>query len=167
LQVIEKVWGVLSGKKEEAMSDEMEGRISGGHESVRTEGASTTVATILVIDDDTAVGILLCETLELRGYQTVRAETVRAAEAVLQRLGAARIGLVVTDINLTQGSHAQEGYDLYLRWTASHPTLPFLLMSGDPSSQNLPAVRRGVVHLLPKPFSINTFLDAVRALCRP
>jgi DNA-binding NtrC family response regulator len=144
------------------MSDEM----AGGNEPAGTERASTAGATILVIDDDPAVGNLLCETLELHGYQTVRAETVQQAEEALQWLGTARIGLVVTDINLTRGSHAQEGYDLYQRWTAMHPTLPFLLMSGDPSSQSLPAVRRGVVRLLSKPFPLTIFLDAVRALCR-
>jgi DNA-binding NtrC family response regulator len=149
------------------MSDEMGEGISGGNEPAGTENASTAAATILVIDDDLAIGTLLCEALELRGYRTVRAVTVQEAEEALQRLGAARIGLVVTDIHLTRGSHAQEGYDLYQRWTALHPTLPFLLMSGEPSSQNLPAVRRGAVRLLPKPFPINTFLDAVQALCRP
>lgn len=145
------------------MSDEM----ADGDEPAGTGDAGTAVATILVIDDDLAVGNLLCEALELRGYQAVLAVTVQEAEEALQRLGAARLGLVVTDIHLTQGSNAQEGYDLYQRWTAVHPTLPFLLMSGDPSSQNLPAVRRGVVRLLPKPFPITTFLDAVRDLCRP
>jgi DNA-binding NtrC family response regulator len=149
------------------MSDEMGGSISGGNEPAGTENASAAVTTILVIDDDPAVANLLCETLELHGYQTVRAATVQEAEEALQRLGAARLNLVVTDIHLTRGSQAQEGYDLYQRWTALHPTLPFLLMSGAPSSQNLPDVRSGVVRLLPKPFPINTFLDAVRALCRP
>jgi DNA-binding NtrC family response regulator len=148
------------------MPEEMGEEISDGGGQAREESARTATSLILIIDDDSAVRNLLRETLELRGYQIVVAATVQEADEALQRLAATSIGLVITDIHLTRGSHAQEGYELYQRWTALHPTLHFLLISGDPSSRNLPAVRSGIVRFLAKPFTINELLEAVRTLYR-
>ena len=123
-------------------------------------------ATILVVDDDEAVRGLLQEALDLYGYTVVVAATSQEAEDALQRLDPATIGLVIIDIHLTADPHAQEGYVLYQRWTTAHPTLPFLLISGDPNSQTLPAIATGVVRFLAKPFSLTELLQAVQALVR-
>src|SRR5262245_49784081 len=90
---------------------------------------------ILIIDDDEAIRDMLREVLELQSYRTLTATTVQEAEQILQQQNPDTIGLVITDIHLTPHAQAQEGYVLYKRWTARHPTLPFLLISGDPSSQ--------------------------------
>jgi FixJ family two-component response regulator len=63
-------------------------------------------------------------------------------------------------------SRALEGYELYQRWTAVEPTLPFLQISGDPCSRTLPAIQTGAVHFLAKPFSVQTFLSTVQTLLR-
>jgi PleD family two-component response regulator len=73
--------------------------------------------TILVIDDDEAVRSLLCETLNLHGYKVIAAATAQEADTALKQLGAAAIGLVIADIQLTSDSQAREGYELYERWT--------------------------------------------------
>jgi DNA-binding NtrC family response regulator len=123
-------------------------------------------AIILVIDDDMTIRSLLHEALNLRGYHVTAVGTVQEAEDILQQSGAAALGLVITDIQLTTDRQAREGYMLYQRWRASHPALPFLLISGDPSNQTLPAIRTGAVHFLPKPFTISALLETVQQLFR-
>src|SRR5688572_29911181 len=123
-------------------------------------------AIILVIDDDQTIQSLLHEALNLRGYQVTTVGTVQEAEDILQQFGAAALGLVITDIQLTANRQAREGYVLYQRWRASYPTLPFLLISGDPSNQTLPAIRTGAVHFMTKPFTMSELLETVHRLFR-
>ena len=124
-------------------------------------------AIILVIDDDQTVRSLLYDTLRLHGYHVIAVGTVQEAEEVLQQRGAVALGLVIADIQLTPNRQAREGYMLYERWSATHPTLPFLLISGDPSSQALPAIQSGAVRFLAKPFTMRDLLEAVQLLFRP
>jgi DNA-binding NtrC family response regulator len=120
-----------------------------------------------VIDDDMRIRSLLHDTLHLRGYQVIAIGTVQGAEEILQQRGAAALGLVIADIQLTTNRQAQEGYRLYERWSAIYPTLPFLLISGDPSSQLLPAIQTGAVPFLAKPFTVSDLLEVVQLLFRP
>ena len=123
-----------------------------------------TETTILIVEDDESVQHLLQEALSLRGYRVITAGTVAEAEAHLQRQNAGAIGLVVTDVHLTADPRGQEGYTLYQRWSTVRPTLHFLVISGDPDSLALPAIRSGTVPFLPKPFTLETFLNVVQAL---
>jgi two-component system nitrogen regulation response regulator GlnG len=122
-----------------------------------TQGNETRAAqvTILVVDDDEAIRSLIHEALGLFGYRVVAVGAWQEAEDLLQRPGPGAISLVITDVHLTADLQAQEGYVFYQRWTARSPTLPFLLISGAPASQALPAVRTGAVYCLSKPFSID------------
>jgi DNA-binding NtrC family response regulator len=122
--------------------------------------------TILVVDDDDTVRGLLQEALDLYGYTVVVAATSQEAEDIIQRLTPAAIGLIIIDIHLTADPQAREGYRLYQRWTAVHPALPFLIISGDPDSKTLPAIATGAVRFLAKPFSLSELLQAVQALVR-
>jgi DNA-binding NtrC family response regulator len=121
---------------------------------------------ILIIDDDEAIRDMLREVLELQPYRTLTATTVQEAEQILQQQNPETIGLVITDIHLTHHAQAQEGYALYKRWTARHPTLPFLLISGDPSSRTLPEIQTGTVPFLAKPFALPALLDIVASIYR-
>jgi len=132
--------------------------------AAQQNATSLTQATVLVVDDDKAVRNLLCEALNLHGYKAIATATAQEADTALQRLGTAAIGLVIADIQLTANPQAREGYELYERWTTAHPTLPFLLISGDPTSQTLPAIRTGAVRFLAKPFAISGLLATVQAL---
>ena len=119
-------------------------------------------ATVLIVDDEEAVRETLSEALSFHGYQILTAATVQEAEDIKQRLGVGAIQVVVADIHLTPGPQARAGYALAQRWRALHPQLPFILMSGDSSNQDLPDIRSGAVRFLVKPFRIALFLDAVR-----
>ena len=118
--------------------------------------------TVLLIEDETVLRDILQEALETFGYAVVTAATVPEAEALRHRLGAEAIGLVLADIHLSH--HGQEGYALFQRWTALHPTLPFVLMSGAANSRDLPAVQTGAVRFLAKPFNLDELLEIIQAL---
>lgn len=127
-------------------------------------GEGTTSTTIVVVDDDAGIRGFMGEALTLAGYRVVAVADRHEAERVLQRLGAASVHLVISDVHLTIELQAQDGYALYQRCAMLYPSVPFLLISGHPSSRALPAVHDGSVQLLPKPFSLNELLAVVRSL---
>lgn len=120
--------------------------------------------TILIVEDDQMLRQLFEHVLRQQGYQTSTAASMAEAEAFRQQYGLTSIALVIADIQLSANPQAREGYTLYERWSRAQPTLPFLLMSGDPGSRALPAIRMGTVRFLAKPFPIRVLLDAVQAL---
>lgn len=121
---------------------------------------------ILLIDDDTASCFFLSLALASRGWEVITATTVQEAEAASRRLGPEDIGLVIADVHLSNNLRAWEGFELYTRWKASHPTLPFLLMSSDPCCKTLSAVCNGSVGFLYKPFDLRDLFETVEVYIR-
>jgi DNA-binding NtrC family response regulator len=119
-------------------------------------------ATVLIVDDVARLRAVLADLLRLHGYQALPVGTVPEAEAARQRFGPGGIDLLITDIHLTPDPAAREGYALAQRWRAQEPTLPVLLISGDPSLQALPEVQAGAMRFLAKPLDPNALLQAVR-----
>jgi len=130
--------------------------------SERSSGHRTEL--VLLIDDDASIRYVLQEVLHSHGYQAKTAATVEEAEEIKQRLGAEAIGMVIVDVHLTPNPRFHEGYLLYKEWLALHPTLPFLLLSGISTSQNLPAISAGDVPFLAKPFTMEALLKWVKQL---
>jgi DNA-binding NtrC family response regulator len=87
---------------------------------------------------------------------------VEQAEATKTRLGVEGIQLLITDVNLLPASQARAGYTLAQRWRGMHPELPILLISGDPSNEDLPEVRAGLLGFLLKPFRTDILIEVVR-----
>jgi DNA-binding NtrC family response regulator len=123
-----------------------------------------TPCTVLIIDDDKDIRDFLSTAFTLYGYQVVTAATVQEAEATRQCPNGAPVGLVIADVHLTNRLEERAGYRLFERWTATAPVLPFLLISGDPDSKALPAIRTGAVPFLAKPFVLAELLHTVRTL---
>jgi DNA-binding NtrC family response regulator len=121
---------------------------------------------ILIVENDEAVQDMLAEALQTHGYVVATAATVQEAETAVQQYGLTAIELVISDINLTSDREAREGYALYQRWTTAHPTLSYLLISGDRTNAALPAIRDGAVTFLAKPFGLQELFATVRALLR-
>jgi DNA-binding NtrC family response regulator len=149
------------------MSDERQGRKLDQCPPALAGRVNLSPRYILLVDDDEAIRNMLQEALELQGYRVSTATTAQEADHVLQQQGPDIIGLVITDIHLTDDHQVQEGYALYEHWILLSPSLPFLLISGAPSSQTLPAIQSGAVPFLAKPFTLKTLLDIVQALFRP
>ena len=124
--------------------------------------------TLLIVEDDVAVMAALYEVLSYRGYRVITARTPQEAETVLQHLGEAAIHLVISDIHLTRRPEVCEGYILYQRWAAVHPSVSFILISACPSSRGLPDIASQAVCFLEKPFEIEALLQCIQeTLARP
>ncbi len=121
-------------------------------------------STVLVIDDDEEIQEILSEALDFLGYTVIVAGTIDEAEAVRRPVGSPAIGLVICDVHLTGNLEDIGGYQLYQRWAISDVALPFVLISGDLSIKNLPAVRAGKVHFIAKPFAVDELLATVQRL---
>jgi DNA-binding NtrC family response regulator len=104
----------------------------------------------------------LVELLNMQGYRVITAASVEQAEATKTQLSGGGIQLLITDVNLTPAAQARAGYAMAQRWRAMHPELPIILISGDPSNEDLPEVRDGSLGFLLKPFRMDALLEAVR-----
>jgi DNA-binding NtrC family response regulator len=122
----------------------------------------TPQAIVLIVEDEAGIRAFLADALRLHGYQTIPVGTVQEAEAARQRLGPGAIDLVIANINLTPDPTAREGYALAQRWRAQEPTLPVILISGDPSLQVLPEIQAGAMRFLAKPQALDAIPQAVR-----
>ena len=81
-------------------------------------------ATILVVDDDDQVRLVMATQLRDLGYEVLEAGSL--ASAMVQASAAARLDLVVTDVTMPGG----RGPDLALRLRAARPSMPILFVSG-------------------------------------
>ena len=131
-----------------------------------TEHTPAKQATILLVEDEERVRGALRSLLQRRGYEVIGVGTVEEAEQCITERGSENIAVIVSDINLHPDSKVLEGYEFFQRWKAEHPELPFILISGDHSSWDLPAVRSGTVRFLVKPFNVYDLLAAVRSVLR-
>jgi DNA-binding NtrC family response regulator len=118
-------------------------------------------AIVLIVEDEAGVREFLADALRLQGYQPIPVGTVSEARAARQRFGPGGIDLMIANINLTPDPAARQGYALARRWRAQEPTLPVILISGDPSLEELPEVRDGAMRFLAKPLALDTLLQAV------
>jgi len=132
------------------------------HNTALDRGDNVPQATVLIVDDEEVVRETLSEALSFHGYRVLTAANVQEAEDIKERVGVGAIHVVVADIHLTPGPDVRAGYALAQRWRALHPGLPFILISGDSSNQDLPDIRSGAVRFLVKPFRIAAFIDAIR-----
>jgi DNA-binding NtrC family response regulator len=139
----------------------------GQETSSHTSSVAGAFPIILLIDDDQATCFLLSQALVSQGWEVVTATTVQEAEAAGRRLGPEALGLVIADVHLSGNLNAWEGVELYTRWSGAHPTLPFLLISGDPRCKAFAAVRNGSVGFLYKPFDLQRLFKAVKTHLRP
>jgi two-component system KDP operon response regulator KdpE len=122
----------------------------------------TPQAIVLIVEDEAHVRAFLVDAIRFHGYQALPVGTVQEAEAARQRLGPRGIDLVIANINLTSDMSAREGYALAQRWRAQEPTLPVILISGDPSLQALPEIQTGAMRFLAKPLGLDALFQTVR-----
>jgi DNA-binding NtrC family response regulator len=116
-------------------------------------------ARVLVIDDDPGLAEVLELLLSREGYAAERAGTVKAG---LERIGAAGIDLVITDLKLPDGT----GLDAIRRIRGIRPELPIIMITSYSSMESaIAALRAGAVDYIIKPFENDELLHAVeRAL---
>jgi CheY-like chemotaxis protein len=116
--------------------------------------------TVLVVDDDLPVQLILRRVLEDGGHAVRVASSGYLALAAIQA-DPESIGLVVSDVRMP----GMSGLDLALEVRRSWPNLPLLLMSAyDPPELGSSHAGLVDVPLLRKPFSNDDLLRLVAAL---
>jgi two-component system, cell cycle sensor histidine kinase and response regulator CckA len=115
--------------------------------------------TVLVIDDEAMVRLVVCRLLEEWGFKAVQADNGRTALHLARKLNGA-LSMVITDLLMPH----MDGYEFANVFRALYPDVPILFMTGQSSTAlagSLPGDRE---QLLFKPFDPDSFLDAVARL---
>jgi len=116
---------------------------------------SSTASTILVVEDDAIVRMLIVDVLEELQFKVLEADGSTAALVLLENPDTL-IDLLMTDVGLPE----MDGRELATRARALRPSLPILFASGYAESLEVPAG----MHVIGKPFSIDQLRDKVKGL---
>ncbi len=112
--------------------------------------------TILLVDDDEDTRMLLCESLQRRGYTC---ETVASAAACLERVRSAAVDVVVTDIQMPGMSGIALCGELHER----HPDVLSIVLTGvGDLEMAIGAIRAGAHDFLNKPVKVDALEIALR-----
>jgi two-component system cell cycle sensor histidine kinase/response regulator CckA len=117
---------------------------------------------IVAVDDDAAVLQLVSEVLRRAGYDVYPASSARPAIELFEA-EAGNFDLLLTDVVMPDLT----GPVLAKKLRSEHPGLPVLFMSGYHDTQMVQRFTRGEGYsLLPKPFTAEGLLNAVKAILR-
>lgn len=116
--------------------------------------------TILVVEDDDIVRMLMVDVLEELEFKVIEADGWDLAIAALTDDQA--IDLLVTDVGLSDAKE-RTGLDLAQEAMTLRPGIPVLIASGYGNTLTLPDGAK----LLSKPFSIDTLRDTVQDSLAP
>lgn len=116
---------------------------------------STTASTILVVEDDTIVRMLIVDVLEELDFKVLEADGSEQALAIIKDANQ-HIDLMMTDVGLP----IMDGRQLATEARNIRPSLPILFASGYAETIEVPAD----MHVIGKPFSIDQLRDKVKAV---
>lgn len=119
-----------------------------------TPPMSATSPTILVVEDDAIVRMLIVDVLEELGFKVV--EAADAEDALTFVKTGEMIDLMMTDVGLPD----MDGKQLAAKVRALRPALPILFASGYAEALE---VEEGM-HVIGKPFSIDQLRDKINAV---
>ena len=116
---------------------------------------SAVTSTILVVEDDAIVRMLIVDVLEELDYKVLEADGSEQALEILVAT-ARHIDLMMTDVGLP----GMDGRELALEARKMRPELPILFASGYAESIDVP----DGMHVIGKPFSIDELRDKVKGI---
>lgn len=116
---------------------------------------SAAASTILVVEDDAIVRMLIVDVLEELGYLVLEAADAAAALMIIKKSEQV-IDLMMTDVGLPD----MNGQELAGKARELRPTLPILFASGYAESIDVPAD----MQVIGKPFSIDQLRDKVKSI---
>ncbi|MBN2975610.1 response regulator [Pseudomonas fluorescens] len=115
---------------------------------------SASPSTILVVEDDAIVRMLIVDVLEELEYTVLEAADAEEALKVVQN--AQSIDLMMTDVGLPD----MDGKQLATKVRELRPALPILFASGYAENIDVPAG----MQVIAKPFSIDQLRDKVKSM---
>jgi PAS domain S-box-containing protein len=116
--------------------------------------------TVLVVDDEPMVRMLVTEVLEDLGYTAIEAEDAAAGLKVLR--SGARIDLLVSDVGLPGGMNGRQMADMA---RAARPDLKVLFITGYAESAAFGASHLAAgMHVLTKPFQLEVLASRIKGL---
>jgi len=116
---------------------------------------------VLIVEDDAALREALRDTLELSGYHVIEASDGKDA---LERIEQARVGIVVTDVQM----QPMDGEQLLHEIKRRYASLPVLLMTAyGEIDRAVAAMRAGACNYLAKPFEPDQLVSEVARWMRP
>jgi PAS domain S-box-containing protein len=116
--------------------------------------------TVLVVDDEPSVRLLIQEVLEELGYKVLEAETGAAGLQILDSVG--RVDLLVTDVGLPGGMNGRQLADAAL---VSRPDLKVLFITGYAENAVIgDGHLKPGMHVLTKPFSLEALGGRVKEI---
>jgi CheY-like chemotaxis protein len=113
------------------------------------------MSTILVVEDDAIVRMLIVDVLEELAFTVLEADGSEAALKLIEDSGQT-IDLLMTDVGLP----GMDGQELAARARELRPALPILFASGYAESIEVPVG----MSVIGKPFSIDQLRDKVRGM---
>ncbi|WP_456020954.1 response regulator [Pseudomonas protegens] len=116
---------------------------------------STPASTILVVEDDDIVRMLIVDVLEELEFAVLEADGGEQALEILQDTQN-HIDLMMTDVGLP----GMDGRELATEARKLRPALPILFASGYAESIDVPTD----MHVIGKPFSIDQLRDKVKSI---
>jgi CheY-like chemotaxis protein len=116
---------------------------------------STPAPTILVVEDDDIVRMLIVDVLEELEFKVLEADGSEQALEVLQD-ATKEVDLMMTDVGLP----GMDGRELADEARKLRPALPILFASGYAENIDAPAD----MHVIGKPFSIDQLRDKVKSI---
>lgn len=116
---------------------------------------SAAVSTILVVEDDAIVRMLIVDVLEELEYQVLEAADAEAALGIISNT-TQTIDLMMTDVGLPD----MDGKQLAVKARELRPALPILFASGYAENIDVPAG----MQVIAKPFSIDQLRDKVKSI---
>ena len=117
--------------------------------------SSANASTILVVEDDAIVRMLIVDVLEELEFKVLEADGSEQALETLKDVNQ-HIDLMMTDVGLP----VMDGRELANQARALRPALPILFASGYAENIEVP---QGM-HLIGKPFSIDQLRDKVKGI---
>jgi len=104
--------------------------------------------TVLVVDDEPSIRLLMHDFLTSLGFRVLVAPDVPGARATL---AAETVHLVLSDVNMPGAT----GLDLLQEITRGRPEIPMIIMTGQPSLKAaVECIKVGAVDYLPKPLDL-------------
>ena len=129
--------------------------------SAKPEETTPANNTILLVEDDSALRMMLLNGLDMQGFEVLEASSKATALKMLKEHP--DVGVIVLDLGLPPKEHTtDEGLDVIRNVTAAILTTKIIVLTGQDEEQSaLEAIREGAFDFLSKPAEFEDILSAV------